>query len=79
MNASELKLTLKNKAELMVLGLDRPQRMEGISYDGGVIDEYADCKKGTFDAHIRPCLADRGGWLWLIGVPDVEGPAPGGI
>jgi hypothetical protein len=75
LNASELKITLKNKAELLVIGLDRPQRMEGISYDGGVIDEYADCKKGTFDAHIRPCLADRRGWLWLIGVPDVEGPA----
>jgi hypothetical protein len=40
-----------------------------------VIDEYADCKPGTFDAHIRPALADRGGWLWLIGVPDVDGPA----
>jgi hypothetical protein len=75
MNASELKITVKNGAELHVLGLDKPQRMEGVSWDGGVIDEYADCKKGTFDAHIRPALADRKGWLWLIGVPDVEGPA----
>jgi hypothetical protein len=74
-SASELKLKLKNGAELIVIGMERPQRMEGVSYDGGVIDEYADCKKGTFDAHIRPCLADRGGWLWMIGVPDVEGPA----
>ena len=49
--------------------------MEGVSWDGGVIDEYADCKPGTFDAHIRPSLADRRGWLWLIGVPDVDGPA----
>jgi Terminase large subunit, T4likevirus-type, N-terminal len=74
-NASELKIKLKNGAELIVLGMERPQRMEGVSWDGGVIDEYADCKKGTFDAHIRPSLADREGWLWLIGVPDVEGPA----
>jgi hypothetical protein len=74
-NSSELKITIRNGAELIVLGMERPQRMEGISWDGGVIDEYADCKKGTFDAHIRPCLADRRGWLWMIGVPDVEGPA----
>jgi hypothetical protein len=74
-NASELKIKLKNGAELIVLGMERPQRMEGVSWDGGVIDEYADCKKGTFDAHIRPSLTDRRGWLWLIGVPDVEGPA----
>jgi hypothetical protein len=74
-SASELKITVGNGAELIVLGMDRPQRMEGISWDGGVIDEYADCRKGTFDAHIRPALADRAGWLWMIGVPDMEGPA----
>ena len=37
-----------------MVGLDRPQRMEGVSWDGGVIDEYADRRPGTFDAHVRP-------------------------
>lgn len=74
-SASELKIRTPKGAELHVIGLDRPQRMEGVSWDGGVIDEYADCRPGTFDAHIRPALADRRGWLWLIGVPDVDGPA----
>lgn len=62
-------------AELWVIGLDKPQRMEGVGWDGGVIDEYADCRPGSFEANIRPALADRNGWLWMIGVPDAEGPA----
>jgi hypothetical protein len=74
-SSSELKIRTSRGAELWVIGLDKPMRMEGVSWDGGVIDEYADCKPGTFDAHIRPALADRQGWLWLIGVPDVDGPA----
>jgi hypothetical protein len=74
-SVSQLMIRTPRGAELWVIGLDKPMRMEGVSWDGGVIDEYADCRPGTFDAHIRPALADRRGWLWLIGVPDVEGPA----
>ncbi len=74
-SVSELRIRTVRGTEVWVIGLDKPMRMEGVSWDGGVIDEYADCKPGTFDAHIRPALADRQGWLWLIGVPDVDGPA----
>lgn len=71
---TDLCITTYWGAELWVVGLDKPQRIEGSSWDGGVIDELADCKPGTWDAHIRPALSDRKGWCWLIGVPDMEAP-----
>jgi hypothetical protein len=71
---SDLSITTSTGAQLWVIGLDKPQRMEGTPWDGGVIDEYADTKVGTFDANIRPALADRKGWLWFIGVPDMSAP-----
>ncbi|MCX5658573.1 MAG: hypothetical protein NTW19_02490 [Planctomycetota bacterium] len=71
---SELRLRTAWGAELCVIGLDRPQRIEGSPWDGCVIDEIADCRPGTWDSHLRPALADRGGWAWLIGVPDRDAP-----
>lgn len=61
-------------AELWVVGLDKAERIEGVSWDGGVIDELASCRPGIWDANIRPALSDRLGWAWLIGVPDMDSP-----
>jgi len=72
---SELWLRTVTGAELWVLGLDRPDRAEGTPWDGCVIDELASCKPGLWEANIRPALADRHGWAWLIGVPDRDGAA----
>lgn len=71
---SELKIVTKWGAELIVVGLDKPARIEGVSWDGGVIDEYSDCPVGCWQNHIRPALSDRNGWAWLIGVPDRMAP-----
>ena len=71
---TELLITTKGGNELRVVGLDRPQRIEGVPWNGCVIDEMADCREGTWRANIRPALADRGGWAWIIGVPDLDGP-----
>jgi hypothetical protein len=71
---SELKLTTKWGTELMVLGLDKAARVEGVSWDGCVVDEIANCRPGIWHAHIRPALADRKGWAWLLGVPDADAP-----
>lgn len=57
-------------SELVVVGLDKPQRMEGQAWDGGVIDEIANVKPTAWEENIRPVLSDRNGWCDLIGVPE---------
>jgi hypothetical protein len=58
---------------LYVLGLDQPARVEGVAWDGCVLDESCDLKPGVFDRSVRPALADRQGWCWRIGVPKRQG------
>ena len=66
---SELTIQLWNNAVIKVAGLDKPQRIEGKDWDGGVITEYGDCKPDVFSLHIRPMLT-RGGWIDIEGVPE---------
>lgn len=67
---SELTIRLENNAAASVLGMDKPQRIEGRPWDGGVLDEFADMKEGVWGENVRPALSDRKGWCWLIGVPE---------
>jgi hypothetical protein len=67
---SDLTIPLITGAEITVVGLDRAERIEGRSWCGGIIDEIANTKPGIWEANIRPALADRNGWCWLIGVPE---------
>lgn len=69
---SSLTIRLKTGVEVSVLGLDKPQRIEGRALDGIVIDEYADMKAHVWGSHVRPALSTIGrhGWAWLIGVPE---------
>lgn len=67
---SNLALTLRNGAEICVVGMDRPERIEGRPWNGGVLDEYANMKPGAWGENVRPALSDRKGWCWLIGVPE---------
>lgn len=70
-------ITLPNGTEIHVIGLDKPQRIEGIAWTGGIIDEIADIKAEAWEANILPALntvsplrPDYRAWCWLIGVPD---------
>lgn len=76
---SETRLTiyLNNGTQIRLIGLDKPQRIEGTFWSGGGIDEIADIKPEAWEANIRPALdtfnptrPDYKAWCWLIGVPD---------
>ena len=76
-NISERIIYLNNGSELHIIGLDKPQRIEGIPWKGGGIDEFADIKEGAWEAHIYPALntvnpldPEYKAWCWLLGVPD---------
>lgn len=74
---TELKIFMPNGTEIHVLGLDKPQRIEGINWTGGGIDEIADVKSEAVQTNIMPALntvdprrADYRTWCWFLGVPD---------
>jgi hypothetical protein len=67
---SDLIIPLITGAELHVLGMDKPERIEGSPWDGGILDEYGNMKEGAWSENVRPALADRNGWCDLIGVPE---------
>lgn len=67
---SEMIIYLANGADLYIVGLDKPERIEGQPWDGCIIDEFANVKPGAWEENIRPALSDREGWAWIIGVPE---------
>ena len=67
---TELCIRLINGAEVWVIGMDKPERIEGRPWNGGILDEYANMKPGAWGENVRPALSDRKGWCWLVGVPE---------
>lgn len=75
--ASELRIDFINGSTITLIGLDKPQRIEGVTWSGGIIDEIADVKPSAWALNIKPALdtyqpnqPDYKAWCWLIGVPD---------
>jgi len=69
-NETDRIINLYNGSEIHVLGLDRPERIEGQPWHGCHITEIANVKDGAWQANIRPALADTEGWAILDGVPE---------
>lgn len=66
----DLMIPLVNGSEIYVIGMDKPERMEGQPWDGGVLDEYGNMKEKAWPENVRPALSDRLGWCDFIGVPE---------
>lgn len=68
---SELVIRFVNGNRLQVVGLDKPQRVEGRVIDKLWVDEVADMKQDTWDRNLRPALSTDGrpGKAWIFGVP----------
>lgn len=69
-NETELYVTLMNKTEIHVVGLDKPERVEGQPWDGCHITEIGNVKDGAWQESIRPALSDTKGFAYLDGVPE---------
>lgn len=67
---SELVIKLVTNVHIHVIGMDKPERVEGSPWDGGIMDEYANMKAHAWPNHVRPALSDRRGWCDFIGVPE---------
>jgi hypothetical protein len=73
---SELQIFMPNGSEIHVLGMDKPERFEGVPWKGGGIDEFGDIKANAWQENIYPALntynpndPDYRPWCWCLGVP----------
>lgn len=64
---SELRVKLPNDVWITIYGADNPNALRGLYFDGIILDEYGDMKPSLMGEVITPCLADREGWLAIIG------------
>ena len=69
---TELSIRLINGTVIQVLGMDKPERVEGPPLDGAICDEYGNMKPEVWTHHLSGALStiDRPGWCWFIGVPE---------
>lgn len=68
---TELIVKLYNGSEIHVVGLDKPERIEGQPWHGCHITEFGNLKgMEAWNSNIRPVLSDTNGWALLDGVPE---------
>lgn len=70
---TDLEIRLRNGSRLCVVGMDRPERIEGEPLHGIVLDEYANMRAEAWTENISPALDTPNqppGWAWFIGVPE---------
>lgn len=68
---TDLVVRLHNGSEIHVVGLDKPERIEGQPWHGCHITEFGNLKSiNVWTSNLRPVLSDTNGWALLDGVPE---------
>lgn len=67
-NIAELRVDFMDR-RISLYGADSIDALRGIYMDGVIIDEIADINPNLFTEIVRPCIADRKGWVMFIGTP----------
>lgn len=69
---TDLTIVLITGTELRVVGMDKPERVEGQPWDWICLDEFANMKETAWQENVYPALSTVGrfGRAWLIGVPE---------
>lgn len=75
-STNELEFRTHWNATVRLVGMNKPQVVEGVPWRDAKFDELADYPHKCFERHILPALSTEGrkGSAWMIGVPDEEGP-----
>ena len=68
-NESECYVELTNGCRIRIYGADNPDSLRGVWLDGLVLDEVAQMKAEVWGEILLPALADRNGWVLIIGTP----------
>jgi hypothetical protein len=66
---SDLTIRLRHGGEVAIVGLDKPQRIEGPKWNGFLVDEVDEMKPEAWPSTLRPALGETLGFAWLIGRP----------
>src|SRR5690606_9280602 len=72
-NENKMYLEVITGGQLHLCSGEKPQRLEGVQWDGGVFDESSDMKEKIFDLNLGPAMTHRRAWCWRIGVPKRRG------
>ncbi len=70
LNETELRADFPNGGQVRIFGVDNPDRLRGLRFDGVVLDEYGLHPSKTYSEVIAPTLVDRGGWALFCGTPN---------
>lgn len=69
-NETELMVELMNGSQIRCIGLDKPQRLEGVEWNGCHVTEFANVKPEAWGENIYPAIADTEGYAILDSVPE---------